>query len=855
MAEQPPDKRARPNHPHGASQDWSKVTRAQLPIVLTVAERPNIEQLKRFANSPYGGKTIAELSGDKADDDDEQATYAKKSAREVIAWYIRNISSQKVVFVDYARCVVGAMLVEEGIIANSRIYPISSTLKYPFSITQLPKVIRELAIGQDSTEATENDTECTMYSLDDSNAFHRIVRGLTKDPDALRMSMQIIEDTEKVHGSILSETTVTFHNDVEAKHIKTAIHAIANGQSIAATEKKLGAVGSWLSQWHKAQHTVTDERCATDVGIRGLKLIKEYSPNKTKVIIKYGKRESTTVARDCKATLRSFVCQAPEANGLMEKIKFFRANGVTHILPLHDDCMANAAQCNQIAKTEGKAVADLLTDELQSKAYAHALVKCTEIIVDCGVSLVDSDLCAAETLLECYPHWVFCENNLHVFDEATGMYDSTETAHMAVAGKFKGALCSGKPENGWLAPDGYSYGSCTHKFRAMILHLKTLVVDNGWAARTDRSSFGKLLWKNGIYDVKTQQFTEGFDPNVVFHGRINRDFRPIEELNGDDGTGEEYKSSIFERLFVEPLDEETGRYYLHILARALFGDNCDMGLVMFGIGVTRSSKSTITKALSNACGDYVNTFSAESLKTTDRTTDEAAMLRWAFLLRYSRIIISNELSVKTQLSGTRLKSVAGRGDELKGRVHSGLETPFTPHFTMLILSNDLPQINPCDDAVINRTKVLEYKKSFVANPKGPTERKEDANITAEVRSLRFCDAFVHLLISAYHDAPEMPEQMKRAGSEWLGIDDNNMMAAFVEQASLTDNSDDFLTNESIMRWLKESGFECTIMKFNAELKRYIGTQSYTKMTQGQKKIHGTARRGWYGMKITRECDF
>ena len=151
MAEQPPDKRARPNHPHGASQDWSKVTRAQLPIVLTVAERPNIEQLKRFANSPYGGKTIAELSGDKADDDDEQATYAKKSAREVIAWYIRNISSQKVVFVDYARCVVGAMLVEEGIIANSRIYPISSTLNYPFSITQLPKVIRELAIGDTTT--------------------------------------------------------------------------------------------------------------------------------------------------------------------------------------------------------------------------------------------------------------------------------------------------------------------------------------------------------------------------------------------------------------------------------------------------------------------------------------------------------------------------------------------------------------------------------------------------------------------------------------------------------------------------------------------------------------------------------
>ena len=77
------------------------------------------------------------------------------------------------------------------------------------------------------------------------------------------------------------------------------------------------------------------------------------------------------------------------------------------------------------------------------------------------------------------------------------------------------------------------------------------------------------------------------------------------------------------------------------------------------------------------------------------------------------------LSAQWKNTTMRLKCIAGRGGELKGRVHSGLEASFTPHFLMVLLANDLPQINPCGDAVVNRATVLEYEKSFVAEPKGP----------------------------------------------------------------------------------------------------------------------------------------
>ena len=873
-ADAPPDKRARPTvtHPFNASQNWSAISRHQLPIVLTVTERPNVRQLLCFANGLNGGKLMSELKGSEghadADDDEDMSMFSNKTARAVIRLYLKNIKSQDTVVVNYTHDIIGHMLITEGIISHSRIYPISDTLKYPFSIQQLPKFIRELAIGCHPTKDATEGSVFNMTSYDDNNAFHRIIYGITKNEDAKSKSREIFDDAQGLYQRILTDPACKFKHSTEATDIKTAIHAIANGQSLETTRDKLGDVSEWLAAWHCAQGQVTDELCRGDKGTRGLQLIGHYMPKKEKLVTETvdGKRitKRKQVDRNCKATLRSFMSQAPEAKGLMVKLDFFKAQGVTHILPLHDDCMANTSQCNAIEQALGNPVEDLLTKEVKADAYENALVKCKKISLDPElelVDLVDSDCAAAEMIIGRYPHWVCCNNVLYVFDEMTGMYNNTESAHMVVATKFRDSLYSGKREveDGveFIKADGYSYGSNLSKFRAMIPYIKSLVVDNTWEDRTDRSAFGKLLWKNGVYDIKTRQFTEGFDPGIVFHGRIDRNFRTIEDLDDESSDiplGQDYVNSILRRIFIEPLDEDIGKYYVHMLARGLAGENCDMGQFICGIGVTMSGKGVLTSALNIACGDYVNTFSAESLKHTERSTDEAAMLRWAFLLRYSRIIVSNELSVKTKLSGTRLKCIAGRGDELKGRVHSGLETSFTPHFLMVLLANDLPQINPCDDAVVNRATVLEYEKSFVAVPNGPCELLMDENIKSEVRTARFCDAFVHLLISAYHTSPEMPEAMTRAKDEWLGIEDNNVISMFSQQAIFTDDPDDFLTNAAITSWLHRNGFECTITKMNTELKRHIGN-TYSRIAMGQKKIAGQKSRGWFGIQLPQDVDF
>ena len=42
-------------------------------------------------------------------------------------------------------------------------------------------------------------------------------------------------------------------------------------------------------------------------------------------------------------------------------------------------------------------------------------------------------------------------------------------------------------------------------------------------------------------------------------------------------------------------------------------------------------------------GGYVGSFNAENLALRESKTDESAALRWALLLRYKRLIISQEM--------------------------------------------------------------------------------------------------------------------------------------------------------------------------------------------------------------------
>ena len=103
--------------------------------------------------------------------------------------------------------------------------------------------------------------------------------------------------------------------------------------------------------------------------------------------------------------------------------------------------------------------------------------------------------------------------------------------------------------------------------------------------------------------------------------------------------------TIQKRIFYDPLGVELGNYFLEMTARAFSGE-C-MKRILFGLGGTNGGKSIMTFAFQFSLGGYFVTFNAENLVYNKSSADEAQKLRWALLLRFKRIIMSNEMKNKT----------------------------------------------------------------------------------------------------------------------------------------------------------------------------------------------------------------
>ena len=139
----------------------------------------------------------------------------------------------------YRRDVCGQILIEEGIITASRLFAYSHTYVYPFSVTQLPKIIKGIALGW---HFQENG---------DSAAFHRIIVSVTKNVRALFMSNQIINDKKRVYqGKLLGGN---FKPWVGPEEIKEIVHALSNEQNIETVKAKYGDSSLWLDSWAQCQ--------------------------------------------------------------------------------------------------------------------------------------------------------------------------------------------------------------------------------------------------------------------------------------------------------------------------------------------------------------------------------------------------------------------------------------------------------------------------------------------------------------------------------------------------------------------------------------------------------------------------
>jgi hypothetical protein len=467
--------------------------------------------------------------------------------------------------------------------------------------------------------------------------------------------------------------------------------------------------------------------------------------------------------------------------------------------------------------------------------------------VDNGVS---NDSEASKKMFQLYPHWKYCHETLYVFDFNTGLWTTSKAVQRDIIQQYTEDLRLIKIMVGKPYLSNESYGSKLSKIDIIIELIKGECFDDEWLVRKEKSSLGMLLFNNGYLDIKTKfKFYNKedfpFNPNIVFMERILKDFIPFDEEQM------EYMETIRKRFFNDVLGEQLGDYYILQLARGLMGDL--MKKFLFGLGTTDCGKSVLTQALKKSLGGYYGDFNAENLVYTKNSADEAAKMRWALLLRYKRIIISNEMKTNTTINGNMLKKVSSGGDGLTGRQHCGNETAFTPHFLVIAMANDIPKIVPYDSAVDNRVRVISYKKKFVDEVEDKeNELLKDNDIEKEINTDEFQAAFLMMLIKRYVDFKDNgdiqePDEVINGKKEWIE-ETGDVMDLFLNDFEITNDENDYLPSEDIKLWLSEKKIGISSTKIAIEIKKYCKNKKYDNVNNKYKKVNKRSIMVWFGIK-------
>jgi phage/plasmid-associated DNA primase len=359
-----------------------------------------------------------------------------------------------------------------------------------------------------------------------------------------------------------------------------------------------------------------------------------------------------------------------------------------------------------------------------------------------------------------------------------------------------------------------------------------------WENNIDTSQH-KLLFSNGILDMDTMQFTNGFNPNIVFADRIDRPYNP--------NVNPEVRAKVLNMIFNDPFTREQIRQGVHIyqqkaLGRTLAGDYRSR-LSYFNIGETSAGKGLITDAAIMSSGTYFGTFNIKSLMSQPNSSmDAAKQLSWVADITYKRGAFSNEPPRNVPLDGCLFKLVISGGDVLVIRQNRENEYCIRIRCTFWFMANDMPKIVPNDDAVKDRIHgVVGYNvrfKDVVSGLNPDKEKLKDKTAKDFFHNVNAQDAMLDIMLEGYQlflkEGHERCADVLKSTEEWVDVE-NGLLALMEGKYAITGSEDDYVTFPELKEFFDKKGLGFSSTKLGLELIKIEGVNKKDKKVNGHKQ--------------------
>jgi putative DNA primase/helicase len=255
-------------------------------------------------------------------------------------------------------------------------------------------------------------------------------------------------------------------------------------------------------------------------------------------------------------------------------------------------------------------------------------------------------------------------------------------------------------------------------------------------------------------------------------------------------------------------------------------------------GTGANGKSTMVEALGFALGDYSHTAEQELLLGTRRESGRANPA--LFALRGTRFVVTSETKEGVELNTAVMKNVTG-GDKITTRDLYSSSVTFEPTWTILIVTNYLPDVSASDDAAWRRIRVIPFDVVVPLEDRDPT-LGDKLRLEADGILTWAVEGFQQYLRNGYR--MNTPPQVELATSRYR--DDSDDVSKFLHaRAELSPNN--LATRSEIwtawQTWAKDES--ATIGK-QSDLYKALELRG---CRAAMPRIDGKQARSYYGIKI------